>query len=137
MTISSCEKDKNFIRQAILYSLILLPIVLLLVFFYSINVWFALLLSVSFVVIANGVKAIALSVITFKMRSVINAGAYSAISNAIASISAGITPTIIGGIIDNHGWKSAYLTTFGILLFIIISLILINLLVKRIDKNRV
>ena len=135
MTISSCDKDRNFIREAILYSLLLIPIVLLLAFFYDLNVWFALVLSVAFVVIANGVKAIVLSVMTFKMRDMINAGAYSAISNAIASISAGVTPTVIGRIIDASGWRAAYFTTLGVASFIILALVIINLIVKSSNKT--
>jgi len=136
MTISSCEKDRNFIREAILYSLILIPVILLLAFFYELNVWFSLILSVAFVVIANGVKAIVLSVMTFKMRNMINAGAYSAISNAIASISAGVTPTVIGRIIDGSGWQAAYFTTFGIVIFIIAALVVINFVVKKTNSNK-
>ena len=42
-----------------------------------------LLLVVIFIVVVNGIKAIVLSVITFKMKDIINFGAYSAISNAV------------------------------------------------------
>ena len=68
-----------------------------------------------FVIVTNGIKAVSLSVITFKMRKQINAGAYSALSNAVASLAAGITPTILGGVIDATGWQVAYLVVFGIM----------------------
>ncbi|MBQ9735030.1 MAG: hypothetical protein IJV95_04130 [Clostridia bacterium] len=89
-----------------------------------------------FIVVTNGVKAIVLSVMAFKLRNMVNAGAYSAISNAIASLAAGVTPTIIGSIIDNSGWQAAYLTTFGIAVFVILALILINVIIKKTNSNK-
>lgn len=136
MTINSCDKNRDFIRQAIYYSLIALPLPLLLAFFYQVNVILALVLSVAFIVITNGVKAIALSVITFKMRKKINAGSYSAISNAIASLSAGVTPTVIGAIIDGYGWQVSYFTTFTLAVVVVISLIIIDTVVRKFDKKR-
>ena len=136
MTINSCDKNRDFIRQAIYYSLIALPLPLLLALFYEVNVILALVLSVGFIVITNGVKAIALSVITFKMRKKINAGSYSAISNAIASLSAGVTPTLIGAVIDNYGWQVSYFTTFTLAVVVVVSLIIIDLIVRKFDKKR-
>ena len=95
----------------------------------------ALTLSVAFIVVANGVKAIVLSVITFQMKEQINAGAYSAIANAIASISGGVTPTIIGKIIDVAGWETAYFVIFALIGAIIASLIVIRILVRRSKKE--
>lgn len=134
--ISACNKDRDFIRQGIKYMCIVLPIPLLLAFFYKVNVILALVLTIIFVVLTNGVKSIALSVITFKMRKHINSGAYSAISNAIASLAAGITPTIIGTIIDNSGWKVAYLVTFAVALVLTLTLLLIDIRVRKADKIR-
>lgn len=131
ITIRTCDRHKDFIRQGIIYSLVLLPIPLVLAFFYQLNLFLALSLSIIFIVIANGVKAIILSVMTFRMRKFINAGAYSAISNAIASISAGITPTVIGKIIDTTGWKAAYLVIFALVTVIIIALVVIDVCVRR------
>ena len=134
--ISACNKDRDFIRQGIKYMFIVLPIPLLLAFFYKVHVILALVLTIIFVVLTNGVKSIALSVITFKMRKHINSGAYSAISNAIASIAAGVTPTMIGSVIDNSGWKTAYFVTFAVALTLTLSLIVIDVIVRKADKAR-
>ena len=134
LLISACNKDRDFIRQGIVYMCIVVPIPLILAFFYKFNVIFALILTIIFVVLTNGVKSIALSVITFKMRKHINSGAYSAISNATASLAAGITPTIIGGIIDNSGWKTAYLVTFVVAIVLTLALIIIDIRVRKADK---
>ncbi len=131
MTIRSCDKHKDFIRQAILYSLILLPIPLILAFFYKVSWVLALVLSLIYVIVANGVKAIVLSVMAYKMRTVMNAGAYCAISNAVASVSAGVTPTIIGKIIDVSGWHMAYFATFAVTVVVIIALIFIDISVRK------
>lgn len=134
LTIYSCDKNRNFIRQAICYLLIALPFPLFLALFYKVNVVLTLVLSVIFVIIANGVKAIVLSVVAYKMRKQINVGAYTAISNAIASLSAGIVPTIIGSIIDKAGWAVSYYVIFGLTAFIIVALIGINIFAKRMNK---
>ena len=131
MTINSCDHHKDFIRQGLLYTLLLLPVSLLLVFFHGTNIFLALALLIIFIVVANGVKAIVLSVITFKLRKVMNAGAYSAISNAIASLAAGVTPTIIGGIIDTSGWATSYLVTFGLCAVVAVALFVIDIFVRR------
>jgi MFS family permease len=100
-------------------------------FAYNVNIFLALGLSLVFVIFANGVKAIVLSVMAFKMRKVMNAGAYSAISNAVASVSAGVTPTIIGAIIDNYGWQASYLVTFGIVAVTFVLMVIIDVAVRR------
>lgn len=131
LTINTCDNKRDFIRAGILYSLAILPVPVLLALFYDSNIFVALALSIIFIVIVNGVKAIVLSVLTFRMRRQINSGSYSAISNAVASISAGVTPTIIGSIIDNAGWAAAYWVTFGITAFVIISLVIIDVFIRR------
>jgi sugar phosphate permease len=131
MTISACEKDKNFIRQAILFLFIILPFSLLLAFFYQVNVILYLVLAVIFVVLANGIKAIVLSVVAYKMKSQINVASYCAISNAVASLSAGITPVVIGAIKDAHGWMAGYFVSFGVIVFSIILITIINVLIKN------
>ena len=136
MTISSCNKDRNFIRQALKFMFIVLPIPLLLMFFYDLNVILALALTIIFVVLTNGVKAIAISVITFNMRKQINAGAYCAISNAIASIAAGVMPVLIGKVIDIGGWEVSYLVTFIVALLLTTAIFVINLFVTKADNRR-
>lgn len=131
LTISACEKDKNFIRQAILFLFILMPFSILLAFFYQVNVILYLVLAVIFVVLANGIKTIVLSVVAYKMKAQINVASYCAISNAIASLSAGITPVVIGAIKDEHGWMAGYFVSFSVIVFCIGLLVIINALIKN------
>ncbi len=135
MTISSCEKDYNFIRQTVLYLLILLPIPLLLAFFYNVNLVVALLLVLAFIILANGIKAIALSVLVFKMKNQLNTAAFSAISNAVASIAAGIAPTVMGAIIDFAGWSVAFFTVFIVTILTFTITFIVYLKVNRLRKK--
>jgi sugar phosphate permease len=135
MAIKACDRDKNFIRQGIIFTAIMIPIALLMVFLYNANIILALLLTIAYIVLANGIKAIVLSVMTFKLRTVINAGSYSAIANAVASVSAGVTPTIIGAVRDVSGWQSAYLVVLGLTAFVTLALTAINVVVIRDNKK--
>lgn len=136
LTLWSCDRNGNFIAVAIKYMLILLPISLLIVFFYSANVILALVLLVAFLMISNGVKAIVLSVVTFKLRTQFNAGSYSALSNAVASAAAGVTPTVIGAVIDGYGWQTSYIVVVVMCVVVAISLCAINILVKINNSKR-
>ncbi len=136
MTISACNKDKNFIRQAIKFMLIVLPIPLLLMFFYKTSVFIALPLTIIYVILTNGVKAIAISIITFKMRKQFNVSAYSAISNAVASIAAGVMPVVVGALIDFAGWQLSYLVTFIVALVFTAMLIIVNIAVTKSNRRK-
>lgn len=136
LTLNMCEKNPNVILQTIKCTLIMLPVPLLLVFFYDVNIVFALILLVIFIILAKGINSISLSVVTFNMRTQINAGTYSAMSNASASIAAGITPTIIGGIIDGSGWRAAFIAVFALVALLLIALIALNIIIKK-SKTKV
>lgn len=133
--ITICDKKKNFVQNGIIASLITLPIPLLLALFYDLNVVFALALSVVYVVMLNSIKAIPLSISTFIMKKQINSAGYSAISNAVASLSAGVAPTVIGKIIDVYGWSVSYYVLFITLAFTIVMAIFVNILIKRSSKK--
>ena len=136
LTINACEKDADFIRQAIKFLFMLLPIPLLLALFYKVDLIIYLLLAVAFVVLSNGIKAITLSIMVFKMKNQINSGSYSAISNAIASLAAGVAPVIIGAIKDASGWATCYWVIFALVLITVIALTVVHtLLLKKKNKK--
>jgi len=111
--------------------LALLPFPILLAFFYDVNMYLALALSIAFIVIANGVKAVVLSVMSFRMRKIINSGSYSAISNALASLAAGVAPTISGAIIDTAGWAANYWAITGLVVALIGATIIIDVIIRK------
>ena len=126
LTISSCEKNQDFVTIGFWYLLLALPIPLLLVWFYKSHVLVALALCLMFIVLAQGVKAIVLSVIPFQMREQINVGGYSAIVNAVISISGGVTPMIVGKLIDLWGWGTAYGVIFVLTMGTVIGVFLVR-----------
>ncbi len=131
VAISMCEKDRDFIREGLYMLLAILPFPILLAFFYDTNMFVALGLSLVFIVIANGVKSVVLSVMSFRMRKIINSGSYSAISNALASLAAGIAPTVSGAIIDAKGWQANYWAITILIVLLIIATIIIDIIVRK------
>ena len=131
MLIRSCDHHKDFVSQSLIYTIVLLPVALLLALFFNVNMILALGLSLIFVIIGNGVKAVVVSIMAYKLRKVMNAGAYSAICNAVASISAGVTPTIMGAVIDNAGWGAYYWVIFALVAFVFLALVIIDIIVRR------
>ena len=136
MTIRYCDKHRDFVRAGLVYLCAALPIPFLLAFFYDKNVIFAFVLSVIYIIAVNGVKAITLSIIAFKLRCVVNTAEYTAISNAIASLAGGLAPTIIGKIIDSHGWSASYFSVFGVTLGVVLVLIVVDTIVRKNDKSK-
>ena len=112
-----------------------MPISVLLALFYHVNVILYLILAVFFVVLANGIKAITLSIMNIKMRDQINVASYSSISNAVASIAAGVAPVIMGAIKDANGWVACYWVAFGIILFTICALLIIHTAITKKHKK--
>jgi hypothetical protein len=137
ITINECNKHPNFIAVGIKYMIIVVAITLLMVLFYKVSVILSLLLIIAYVVIVNGVKSIALSIMTVKMKTQINSGAFSAISNAIASIAAGVMPTVFGLILDNFGWTISFSTTLVLAVVILVSLIVVNGVIEKTNKNNI
>ena len=136
MTIRSCDRNRDFIKVGAVYMLIALPIPLLLAFLYNLNVIVAFALSVAFVVLINGVKAIILSVMAFKLRDEVNTAEYSVISNATASLAGGVAPTAVGAIIDYQGWSVSYLVIFAVSLFVALAIAVTDFLVVKTKSKR-
>lgn len=130
MTIRSCDKDRDFIREGWIYMLFALPLPLLLAFFYDVNAILAFVMCALFVIITSGVKAIGVSIIAFKMRRTLNTAQFSAIANASGSLAGGIAPTLVGMIIDSKGWGASYLAIFIATVLITAALIAIDLIFK-------
>ena len=131
LTIRSCDKDRDFIREGWIYMLFALPLPLLLAFFYDSNAILAFVMCALFVIITSGVKAIGVSVIAFKMRRTLNTAQFSAIANASGSLAGGIAPTLVGMIIDYKGWGTSYLAIFVASLLITAGLIAIDFIFTR------
>ncbi len=135
MTISACEKHENFILEAIKFTAILIVATILLVLFYKVNMLLSLFIIIVYLVISQGVKSIALSVVTYNMRDQLNSGAYCALANALASFAAGFMPTAVGMILDNFGWTISFIFTLVLAVIFILALIIINLIITNANKK--
>lgn len=131
MTIRACDKEKDFIKVGAIFMLVALPLPLLLSFVYDSVLLVAFVISAAFVVLINGVKAISLSVMAFKLRNEVNTAEYSVIVNATASLAGGIAPTVAGKIIDNGGWSAYYLAIFAVCLAVTLTLLITDALVRK------
>ncbi|MBE7061318.1 MAG: MFS transporter [Clostridiales bacterium] len=142
LTISACDKQRNFIKAALFYALMLIPIAVALVFLYDTHWIVLLLLSAAFVCIANGVKQVVLSIVAIKLRTEVNAGSLSTISNAIASLAAGVIPTFVGAIIrpnpdlEVYNWTGGYITALIITTVAVLGILAIYLFLKFANKKR-
>ena len=135
LIIRSCDRHKDFVKQSSIYMSILIPLILIITLFYEVNMWLFLVLAVAFVVIANAVKSAVISIMAYKMRNVVNSGGYSAITNAVASVSAGVTPTLMGLILGDPSvganWDAFFLVTTGLTVFVFVALVIIDVIVRK------
>ena len=136
ITVGSCERHKNFVGVGIFYFSLSCVFALLLFLLYDKNLILTIVILVIFLVLANGARMISLSIVSMRLRTAIDAGTYTTAINATASITAGLAPFILGSIIDNHGWGSAYLTLLICNIAIILILALSYLLIKKVNKNK-
>ena len=135
LIIRSCDHHKDFVKQSTIYMGILIPLVLIITLFYEVNMWLFLVLAVAFVVIANAVKSAIISIMAYKLRNVVNSGSYSAITNAVASVSAGVTPTIMGVILGDPSvganWNAFFWVTTALVVFVFVALVVIDIIVRK------
>ena len=136
MTIRYCERHRDFIRAGLVFLLFALPIPLILAFLYDLNLVFAFVLSVVYIILVNGVKAITLSIMAFKLRNVVDTAEYTAISNAVASLAGGVAPTVIGRIIDVTSWETSYFVVFGVTLVVVAALVAVDIIVRKNNKSK-
>ncbi|MBE5737389.1 MAG: MFS transporter, partial [Clostridiales bacterium] len=131
IAINHCEKQANFIKVGLIYSIIATIFSLLLVFLYKANLVLSLAILIIYLIIIQGIVTIIFSVISYKLSDYINAGAHSGLMNAAGGISAGIAPPIIGAVIENAGWQISYVSILLMTLFITMSTILILFLLNK------
>ena len=114
VAIYTCEKQKDIIIMFSIFMAIALVAYLPLIFVFNVNIVLTLALLILFIGSASAGRVVIGGVMSFKMRSQINAGSYTAITNAMASIAAGVMPTIAGSVIDAHGYQILFYMVLGI-----------------------
>lgn len=132
-----CEKHPNFVNVGLLYLSIASIFAFLLIFLYDVNVVLSLIIICLFLIIMQGAITIVFSVISYKLSEYVNAGAHSGLMNAAGGISAGISPTIVGAIIDSCGWQISYITLFAITFVTTLFMIYLLLALNKSHKQKV
>ena len=135
ITITSCEKHRDYVKEGIKYLLILMPLPILLAFFYKVNFILYLALIMIYLILANGIRVILNNVIAFRMKDYINVASFTAITNAFASIAASVWPLIIALIKDNSNWAMTYWTLAIMTAIVLVVTIVLDRVVKATYKK--
>ena len=124
VTVSLCEKYKNYLVVGGVLCSISLVFILVLVFAFEYNAIFSLVMFIFFLVILNGARTITLSITGVKQRSNIDSGSYITAVNVLSSLSSGVAPKLISMIIDNENlttiasWRISFIIVAGAILFL-------------------
>jgi MFS family permease len=102
-----------------------------LAFTYDLNVIYVILVCVLFICFAQAFKTLYNAVVTYEVKEVVDPGKYSLMFNAMASIAAGCSPTIMSLMFENFGWKFSFMS----LAIASVSLAIVFVLVKIAQKN--
>ena len=136
IVIDCCEKHKNTMLVGTVFFGASLPFILYMVLFYDFNVVVSLIVLVIFLNLLYGARVIFSSVVAFKMKDQLNAGAYSALGNAFASFGVSFAPTIVGAIIETSGWAVSYFAIMIMVVVIVLILIALSFIVHANIKKQ-
>lgn len=141
LCVSVCDKHKNFIKVGAVFFGLALVFVLLLVFFFDVNIILSLALILAFLVLTNGGRSISLSIAATKMRDKLDSGRYSTLVNAAASIASGVIPKLFTTIIDNaqrtaqQNWQIAFIVLVIFTVIVVTALLALILWIKYLNKK--
>ncbi len=122
---NSFDKSGKIITKTGILSLITLGLLLLMVFGYTWNFAFALIMCALLKYIPSCISAGYGSYTTMKLKYYINSGTSSLIVNSGAAIAAGLMPFITGYIMDTYGWQTYYMVMAG-MCFVLVALIFVG-----------
>ncbi|MBQ9734840.1 MAG: MFS transporter [Clostridia bacterium] len=131
LAINHCEKSGNFIKVGLTYLIIATVFAFLRIFLFDVNLILALIIIIIFLILAQALITIIFSVISYKMSPFINAGAHAGLMNAAGGYAAGLSPTIIGAIIDATSWQFSCTLICIITATITVSVIVVTLLINK------
>ena len=112
VAIRVCERKKDLFAVGIVFAVGVMIMMLPITFLYDVSMVLFLAIIIIMFVIAQGQRLIYGSILSFRVSTEINVGSYLAATNALASIAAGVAPTIAGSIIDAGEGISGYGTLF-------------------------
>lgn len=110
VAISYFSKSKISNQVATIGYVVLMGLSIIIAFTYKLHVIYVMLICVLFICLTQGLKTLYNSVTTYDVKDVIEPGKYSLLFNAMASIAAGCSPTVISLIFENFGWIYSFIT---------------------------
>ncbi len=131
---NSFDKSGKIITKTGLLSLISLGLLLLMVFGYTWNFVFALIMCALLKYIPGCLSAGYGSYTTMKFKHYINSGTSSLIVNSGAAVAAGLMPFVTGFIMDMFGWQ-AYYIFMACIAFILVVLIFVGKIIIQKRNN--
>lgn len=145
LCVNACERHDDFIAVGTVFLCTALGLSVLLLLFFEVSVVLSMVLLLGYLIMTNGARSLLLSIVALKLRDEIDAGVFSTVTNAAASVAAGTIPRLFTSILDNsahtaaQNWASAFTAvavvcaaTVVILVFLMIAL---KTLRKRGDKK--
>lgn len=112
-------------------TLVAATFIMALAFGYKFHIVSSLSLSVIVLTLMRGSINSVGTTLALKVRILFNAGSFSAITNALASLGASAAPPITGSIIDNLGWSAYYICMVAISVLAVILIFVLNNLTKK------
>lgn len=140
--VRACDKHTNFLTVGLVFFGLSAIFAVLLWFVFDVNIVLSLVLLLAFMILTNGGRSISLSISALKLRNKIDVGFYCAITNAAASIAAGVMPKLFTMIIDNpelsavQNWTNAFMLIAVSNVAIVLSIIGLILLVKYVNRKK-
>ena len=131
LSVDICKKHGELLKVQLVLCFIILAASVSMIFAFGTNIILCIVLLVLFCVTVKMNTAIYSGIVAFNMRSQINTGSYSAITNSFASVSAGVTPPVIGGIIDAYGYSAQFIAVSAICVLLIIVLFATRIVMRK------
>ncbi len=135
LAIKQCEKH-NLLLVALIYLGLSVILSFAMMTLFDFNVIIITLLTVSFLVLNQGLISITFGVLPLKVESSISAGGLGSLMNAAGGYSAGFAPLIASFIFRDIGWSAYYLLIFIITALLFVSILTLYALSKKRLRNK-
>jgi sugar phosphate permease len=139
VAVKHTEKAKNYLFVLMAYAILFGVLSLLLALLFDKGLILSLAILLLYLLTIHASVTIITSILSFKIGSFINSGAYSSLMNAGGGFSAGFAPMLLALVIDGFGWKTYYtvvcIITLSITLLIIFSTLFVYFYTKKRKAN--
>ena len=135
IAISYYSKSKNGNFVTTLGYLLLGILAMIIAFTYTFNVIYVIIVCLLFICLAHAFKTLYNAVATYDVKDVVEPGKYSLMFNAMASIAAGCSPTIMSLIFENIGWEISFISLAVVSLILVLVFILVRISQKNMLRN--